>query len=156
MTPMNRQHIINDFKLFTEPQPFEETRIMTTPKAEAMANQIQAEWYGRLIVSKSSSFIESADFTLLCEIIAEAIEPLLSAEKERDELKANRQYETDLVATLTSERDELKAILELLPFDILDKEESGNLDAADFVDNSNATINVLRLARAFLAKQGEK
>jgi glutamate synthase domain-containing protein 2 len=119
-----------------------ETINMTTPKAEAMAREIAEKYFDRH--SKSAV------------ALAKELLPLLSAEKERDELKANRQYETDLVATLTSERDELKAILELLPFDILDKEESGNLDAADFVDNSNATINVLRLARAFLAKQGEK
>jgi glutamate synthase domain-containing protein 2 len=121
---------------------------MTTPKAEAMAREIAEKYFDRH--SKSAV------------ALAKELLPLLSAEKERDELKANRQYETDLVATLTSERDELKALLK-------EADECGddyrqsmeNVEKLIQDQSIELAVKNLKIAeleerlRAFLAKQGE-
>jgi uncharacterized coiled-coil DUF342 family protein len=164
--------------------------IMTTPKAEAMekAREIRTKFYSEIHATKSSFEAEGDE---LEKMIASA---LLSAEKERGELraanqkletirarfvighikaicpecghtntgdgcafciKANRQYETDLVATLTSERDELKAEVECMRNMIIDYANRA-LHANERDINQRAEIAALNESRAFLAKQGER
>jgi len=47
---------------------------------------------------------------------------------------------------------ELLEACEALPLDLLDKDEAGDLDAADFTDNAEAFMNAMRIARKAIAR----